>query len=185
MPATRPPSAQPLPDPDQAWKALDLVNDWIKHSEGKAVAVLATTGVVGGALYNLAKDNLVKDLQHPDYIITTVVVSCAVAAFAAGLSAASAITPRRKVKGQPEDYVNLLFYSHIAKAYGDDSPSYEKVLETLSSNKIELTQHIANQVHANSIVADRKFALTGRSIKALVASLALLGILAAMIGWGF
>lgn len=29
------------PEPDHAWKALSLVNDWIKHAEGKAGITLA------------------------------------------------------------------------------------------------------------------------------------------------
>jgi len=32
------------PDPDQAWKALNLVNDWIKHAETKLIAILAASG---------------------------------------------------------------------------------------------------------------------------------------------
>ena len=43
-------------DPDVAWRALSLVVDWIKHSEAKAGATLAATGVTAGVLYNITKD---------------------------------------------------------------------------------------------------------------------------------
>ena len=43
-------------EPDHAWKALSLVNDWIKHAETKAGATLAAAGVVGGVLFNLMQD---------------------------------------------------------------------------------------------------------------------------------
>lgn len=52
------------PEPDQAWKALGLVNDWIKHADAKVGATLAVT------------------------------VLCAVAVVAAGGSAALALMPR-------------------------------------------------------------------------------------------
>lgn len=44
------------PDPDQAWKALSLVNDWIRHAETKVAATLAAAGVSGGLLYSVTKD---------------------------------------------------------------------------------------------------------------------------------
>lgn len=180
--ANQPPSGPLPPDPDQAWKALDLVNGWIRHSDNKAVAVLAAAAGAGVAFYNLTKDNLVKDTHHPDYPITLTAIACVLFVLIAGLFAASAIIPRQKVKGQSEDNINLLFYSHIARKYKNDSPSYEDVLKTLTANKPELTRHIANQVHANSVVAERKFNLTGYSIMALAASLFCLGALAAITG---
>jgi hypothetical protein len=183
--STEPPGESPgsaseaeTPDPEQAWKALSLVNDWIRHSEGKAGVVLATAGVAGGVLYNL-----VSDKHHPPCFIAVVAVLCGILIFAAGGSAAAALIPRRKIRGQLEDFNNLLYYSHIAQAYRDDAPSYEQVLKALSSDKHELTRHIANQVHANSIVADRKFTWAGRGIIILVALLVTLAILAALIGW--
>lgn len=44
------------PDPDQAWKALSLVNEWVRHAETKVAATLAAAGVSGGLLYSIAKD---------------------------------------------------------------------------------------------------------------------------------
>ncbi len=44
-----------VPDADQAWKALGLVNDWIKHAEAKASAAMAASGVSAVLLYNLDK----------------------------------------------------------------------------------------------------------------------------------
>ena len=40
------------PQPDQAWKALGLVNEWVRHAETKVAATLAATGVTAGALLN-------------------------------------------------------------------------------------------------------------------------------------
>jgi hypothetical protein len=41
-------------DLEQAWKALALVNELVKQAEAKLGVVLATAGVTGGILFNLA-----------------------------------------------------------------------------------------------------------------------------------
>jgi hypothetical protein len=60
-------------------------------------------------------------------------------------------------KAVPEDLSNLLFFKHIALSYKGDGPTYAEVLATLTSNRTELTRHIANQVHANANVAHEKY----------------------------
>jgi hypothetical protein len=165
------------PEPEQAWKALSLVNEWIRHAETKTAAVLAAAGVTGGVLYNL-----VKNQQHPSCVISVLAVLCGVLVFAAGFCATATLIPRRNVSGGPENFSNLLFYSHVALAYRNDEPSYAEVLAALTSNPRDLTRHLANQVHANSVVADRKFVWTSRGVIALVAALMTLGALAIVIG---
>ena len=77
------------PEPDQAWKALSLVNDWIKHADAKVGATLAVSGVVAIMLYNL-----VKSQHEPGFWLSIFTVLCAVAVAAAGGSAALALMPR-------------------------------------------------------------------------------------------
>ncbi|WP_156671012.1 MULTISPECIES: Pycsar system effector family protein [unclassified Mycobacterium] len=176
------PEPETDPDPEQAWKALTLVNDWIRHSEAKAGVVLTAAGVAGGVLYNLIKDQMEGQHRLPCYLVV-LAVSCSVFIFAAGGFAAAALIPRRKIRGQPEDFSNLLYYSHIARRFADDAPSYHEVLKALTSDPHELVRHIANQVHANSIVAHRKFECTKWGIIALIGVLVLLAFLAALLGW--
>ena len=165
------------PEPEQAWKALSLVNEWIRHADAKAGAVLAAAGVTGGVLYNL-----VKNQQHPSCVMSVLAVVCGVLVFAAGFCATATLIPRRNVSGGPENFSNLLFYSHVALAYRNDEPTYARVLAALTSNKPDLTRHLANQVHANSVVADRKFVWTTRGVICLVGALAVVGIIAAILG---
>jgi len=192
------------PDPDQAWKALSLVNDWVKHAEAKVGATLATTGVVGVMLYNL-----VKAQNTPGPLLSVFAVVCAVAVFLAGCSAALALMPRLTIVSRierlkairrdrkaptdestesPEDPVNVLFFSNIAKAYDKDSPSYIEVLRALTSDREQLTRQIAHQVHANATVAHRKFTWADRAIKLLVLALIALSAVAVIVGsrsWHF
>ncbi|GGU29110.1 Pycsar system effector family protein [Lentzea flava] len=188
------PATGPAPEPDQAWKALGLVNDWIKHAEAKVGATLAASAVAATMLYNL-----VKDQKSPGLWLSIAAVACAVAVVAAWFSATMALIPRLSIVGRrkakkahlaslsavdelPEDPMNLLFFANIARAYKDDGPSYIEVLRSLTADPEQLTRHIAHQVHANATVAHRKFAWTDRAIRFLVLGMALLGVVAIIVG---
>lgn len=166
-----------MPDPDQAWKALSLVNEWIRHAEAKTGATLAATGVVGGLLYSL-----VKNQNHPSLAISVLASACGACVLAAGVFCALALVPRMRVRGQAEDPSNLLFYAHIAKAFRGDAPSYVEVLKTLTTSPTELTEHIANQIHANATVAHRKFDWASRALIALFLGLLFLIALSLVVG---
>lgn len=189
-------SGERLPDPDQAWKALSLVNDWIRHAEAKATAELVAAGVTGGVLYNL-----VHSQAHSSLALAIVATVNAVTIIAAAGSAVMALLPRlavRKAKPVkadtraavqattsgvpvPEDPVNLLFFRDIARRYRGDAPTYTQVLSTLTSNPTKLTEYIGQQVHANSDVAHRKYGWANRAAIALGADLIMLGVTAILV----
>lgn len=174
----QPPMANP--DPDHAWKALGLVNDWIRHVDAKVGATLAADGVVGVILFNL-----VKELAHPSLAISTAAVVCALAVFVTGFCAALALLPRLRASWwKKEEPTNLLFFDHIVRAHGHDAPSYVDVLCTLSGNSADLTRHIANQVHSNATVAHRKYEWTNHALVALLVALFALGVTSALIAVG-
>ena len=189
--ARKPPAEvnPPTPDPDQAWKALGLVNDWIRHAETKTIATLGAAGVTGGVLYNL-----VQHQTHPSIGLATVAVMCGVAILASAGSAIVALSPQlRPAKTtarppsdgdsnpQPDDPANLLFFSHIARDYKGDGPTYAQILSTLTSDHVRLTEQIGRQVHANSHVAQRKYRWANCAIIALGADLALLATVAILV----
>lgn len=186
------------PQPDQAWKALGLVNDWIKHADAKVGATLAFSGAVAVMLFNL-----VKNQDEPSWPLSFASVLCAAAVVGAGGSAALALMPRlsiatrwnkraaRQAAGPvtvsaaaevKEDPVNLLFFSDIARGYDGDSPSYVEILRSLTSDSERLTRQIAHQVHANATVAHRKFAWADRAIKFLALSLMLVAVVGTIVG---
>ncbi len=185
-----------LPNPDQAWKALSLVNDWIRHAEAKATATLAAAGVTGGVLYNL-----VHAQTQPSLALDIVVTINALMIIASGGSAVMALIPRlavRKAKpGKastsaiprtstsgtllPENPVNLLFFRDIARHYRGDAPTYTQVLRTLTSDPERLTEYISQQVHANSDVAHRKYGWANRAALSLAFDLLSLAITAGLV----
>jgi len=77
------------PEPDQAWKALGLVNDWIKHADAKVGATLAASGAIAILLYNLLKEQ--DDLGGIPQLFAAL---CAAATAAAGGCAGLALMPR-------------------------------------------------------------------------------------------
>jgi hypothetical protein len=162
------------PDPEQAWKALALVNDWLKHAEIKLAVVLAATGVSGGVLFNL-----VKDRAHYSHLYNLAATVCGGSVVTAGIFAVIGLYPRMKLRRTPtEDTVNPLFFHDVARAYNGDAPSYRAVLHTLTTNPDDLVRHISQQVHANATVAQRKYQWANRAIRALILDLLALGAVA-------
>lgn len=176
------------PDPDQAWKALSLVNDWIRHAEAKTTATLAAAGVTGGVLYNL-----VQHRTNPPAALCIVAVTCGIAIMASAGSAILALAPRLRIRttttpptddaDPPEDPSNLLFFAHIARDYRGDAPNYAQVLSTLTSDPTKLTKQIGHQVHANADVAKRKYWWANCAIIALGIDLAFLAIVAILVAY--
>jgi hypothetical protein len=170
------PSVVP-PDPDQAWKALSLVNDWVKHAEAKLGVVLAATGVSGGVLFNL-----VRDRGHTSHAFNIAAVVCCAAVLAAGVCAMIGLYPVVRLHRRTADEaVNPLFFHDIARAYKGDAPSYGAVLHTLTTNPDDLVRHLGQQVHANASVAQRKYRWANRAIQALLLDLLALGVVATII----
>lgn len=199
----------PDPDPDQAWKALSLVDEWLKHAEAKSGATLAAAGVAGGVLYNLVKNE-----THPGLWLSAVAVGCAISSVLSALFALAALAPQLTVphprawrlgRDRSDDRVaqaaaddeadadaaqtagehdptNLLFFGDIARAYRGNAPTYAEVLAALTSDSHRLTEHIARQVWANSHVSHRKYTWADRAIRALRVALVFLVITAAVVG---
>lgn len=176
------------PNPDQAWKALSLVNDWIKHAESKTGIALAATGASGVLLYNL-----VKDQSAPGPVLSVVAVLAGIAMLVAGLAGTIAVLPRltvdpgklpafNKAVRAEQDLSSLLFFSHIARQYKGDAPTYVEVFRTLTSDDDQLTRQIAQQVHANATVAHRKHLWTNIAVLALSLDYTFLAIVAVIVG---
>ncbi|MDT0439712.1 MULTISPECIES: Pycsar system effector family protein [Streptomyces] len=164
----------------------------MKHAETKSVATLAAAGVAGGVAYNLLKDQ-----SNPGIALDLVACVTGLAIFLAGLFAMAALAPQLKPplsgaaraklrslwagrrvptnESEPEPAqaeaerspTNLLFYGDVKRVYEHDAPTYSQVLAALTGNEREITDHIALQVHANSLVANRKYLWTNRAIRAL------------------
>lgn len=169
------PASDPQPQPDHAWKALGLVIDWIKHAEAKAGALLAATGVAGGVLYNL-----VKDQDRPSIALMIAAGLCGVFLFVAGVCAGFAFRPRLRAGEEP---TSALYYHHIARrhARGKGSDEYSQLVAEITGNAEQLVNEVASQIWANAHVASEKYAWINRTMAAFLAALPCLAAVAVII----
>lgn len=181
------PEPEDEPDPDQAWKALSLVNDWIKHADAKSGVSLAATGAAGILLYNLLKDE-----SNPSCALARWAWAAVVVLVIAGVTGVTAILPRLSIKQrlrhpisswkEEQDLSSLLFYRHVARRYKGQSPEFVEVFRTLTSDKEQLTAQIAQQVHANATVAHRKYFWANIAVRALGVAYGLVAVVAYIVG---
>ncbi|MCC3765267.1 DUF5706 domain-containing protein [Glycomyces sp. TRM65418] len=168
------------PEPDQAWKILLLVNDWVRHAETKLAATLAAAGISGGVLFNLVTD------QHETSLaFNLAAVICCTAVILAGVSAIVGLYPVLAVRRRgPDDTASLIYFHDIEHRYRNDYPAFRTALHTLTTDADLLTDHLSRQIHANAAVADRKFRWANLAIRTLLIDLLALGALTLIIALG-
>ncbi|RNH98587.1 Pycsar system effector family protein [Micromonospora aurantiaca (nom. illeg.)] len=166
-------AAVPAPvNVEVGWQILSIVNDWTKHAEGKAVAVLAASGVLGSLLYTLVKGTG----RLPMAVVVTALVSASLLLLA-GTCAGIALRPRLRTVGQP---TNPLFYDHVARRHRDGPQSYRLVLAALANDSKTLLDAVADQIWATSRTARTKYRWANRALVLLMlatASLVLTAVL--------
>jgi hypothetical protein len=165
------------PQPDQAWKALSVTNEWIRHADTKTGVTLAFVGATVAALFNIVKDE-----DKWTCVLTLAVGLCAFALVCSAGFACAALFPRTRgllPNGEEadEDAVNLLFFGDIAGHYTKDRPTYLQVLSLLTSDPTRLTRQVAAQIHENAHIATTKFKYVNRAI---IAELVAFGVAAAV-----
>lgn len=171
------PAKPPVANPDHAWKALALVNEWIRHSDAKAGVTLAFTGVLATMLFNLAKD-----FSARWWLTDATVVAACILLLLTGALCAWTLTPRVNDKDASKDAINRLFYASISKNFKGDRQRYVDVLHTLTADPDELIRDLADQVHANAKIATTKAKWAKWAIRSAVAAGAAIALLAVLIG---
>ncbi|MDJ0454092.1 Pycsar system effector family protein [Gordonia amicalis] len=144
------------PDPDHAWKSLGLVNEWIRHSDAKAGVTLAFAGAMAALTFNLTKD--LARWSCP--VAVAAVVASALLVVTVGLCAWT-LTPRVRDKDEDADAKSLLFFASISADYKGNRRGYRSELGALAADQSRLTEQLADQVHANALIATVK----NRSVK--------------------
>lgn len=180
------------PQPDHAWKALTVTNEWIRHADAKTAAVLAFAGVTAGVQFNL-----VKDISTWSVWLTVsssvVVVALLLTVWFAGRALFPRTSPTSDPKNAPgidqqaesEVVGNLLFFGDVVKHYGETRPTYRQVLTVLTSSPQQLTEQIADQIHANAHIATTKMKKVNGAIICGLVAVGAVGINAFLIGRGW
>ncbi|WP_157246896.1 Pycsar system effector family protein [Nonomuraea typhae] len=169
-PAKSPPPASLPTEPgaEDAWKALTLVLDLVKHAEMKAGLTLASAGAVGGVLYSL-----IRSVPRASVLFGTTAGFCVLFVIVAASAAGLALIPR--VRSEP---TNLLHFHHVATRFGIRSDVYMGELSALVTQPDALVSAIAHQVWANARVARQKYRWATLALIALLAALGGLAVTA-------
>lgn len=181
VPARRSDQAErPAPDTpatDDAWRALTLQIDMVRHAETKAAAALASSGVLGGLLYTL-----VSQTKHGGVVFAVVATAAATAIVTAAAAAGVALRPRLYLRHAGS---NLLFYGSIVRRFGHDAEAFGSDFAALLADRPRMISAVSAQIVGNANVATRKYRAVDVSILALLTALALLAgtAAAALAGW--
>lgn len=171
------PEETSLPNPEQAWKLLSLVNEWIRHSDAKAAVTLAFTTGLSVMLFNLA-DGFAERSQVFD---VAVVLAAGLLLITAGFCAWT-LTPRIADQEANPERVNLLFFGSIAVRFKNDRGNYREELRLLTSDPTALTHDLTDQIHANANIATVKARAIQRGIRSALAAAAAVAAAAVIAG---
>lgn len=170
-------ASSPEPNPDHAWKTLALVNEWIRHSDAKASVTLAFTGVMATMTYNLAKD-----VTSRTVLFDTLVGLTCLLLFITGAWCGWTLTPRVKDKDADRDAINRLFFGSIDRNFRGKRHEYSEVLHVLTSNPVELTKDLADQIHVNARIVTVKASAAKWAIRYALAAGAAIAVLSLVVG---
>lgn len=171
------PVSPPEPNPDHAWKTLALVNEWIRHSDAKASVTLAFTGVMATTTFNLAKDFTPRTALFDALVFIACLLLLLTGAFCGWT-----LTPRVKDKDADRDAINRLFFGSIDRNFRGKRHEYSEVLHVLTSDPVELTKDLADQIHVNARIATIKATAAKWAIRCALAAGAVIAALALTIG---
>lgn len=162
------------PNPDHAWKQLSMVNDWIRHSDAKAAATLAASGVMATVTFNL-----ISRLDSRSCCTEAAVVVSVGLLIASVLFCGLTLAPRTRDKNGRSGPPSPIYFGSVAANFTRDS--YRGELRTLAADPARLVDTLADQVHVNSGIATKKALWAGWAIRSALTAALAVGVLAVCI----
>jgi hypothetical protein len=167
-------------DPDEAWKVLSSVNEWIRHADSKVSITFAAAGALAVALFQLT-GSFPASAAWGLYVAP---IACAVALLMVAACCTRALVPRTPSpepvgSGQAAPSANPLFFLHIASRW--DQVGYESALRTATADPGQLTSLLAAEIHVNSAIATEKFHWANLAIRSTAVAIVLLSLTALLV----
>ncbi len=134
---------------EDAWKALQHINDLIKVADTKAAAMLAAGGVLGGILLRTlpAQQRWLVEWLHVGLLLISIgSVSASI------LFALMVFVPRLRTDASR----SILFFDNIASRYAK-AADFVPVCRRTLGDTARLEASLAEQIWATSRIAQRKF----------------------------
>ena len=146
------------------WHTLSQTNEWIRYSDGKAVAMLGIQGVLIGLVVAFVKD-FSTGLKVASTVLFIVGTVCIVAAM---VFTFMCLTPRLKNGGK----ATPIFFGSVAANFKTPK-DYSQYLGENFSTEEKISESLAEQIHANSKIASTKFRWVSWSTRLTLLGLAL------------
>jgi len=132
------------------WKTYEDIGGWIKFSDTKAAAILATNGAILAIVFS-------KSIDNADFLLKNgILLSSLSLGFLSGLvsifCAIRCLSPTIDF-GEPNSFI---YFGHIAKKYDNKDRFNIDVIRTFRDES-EFVNQITNQVWINSKVALQKY----------------------------
>ena len=141
---------------ENLWKTLTTINEWVRFSEGKAVALLTAQGVLIAVLSQI--------LLTGNQIFGT--IESLLSGIAIILNTASmffsflCLNPRLKLRGG----ISPLFFGSIASSFKDSIEYYEFYRSKMNTDET-ISKELCGQIFVNSQIANRKYRHVAYSIR--------------------
>ncbi len=150
---------------DNLWHILNLTNDWIKHSDTKAIALIGIQGVIVAFILSMLNGNNAFNAKgdYDGLIIIGGVLFNSLSLFFAFLC----LNPKLKLTGG----VSPIYFGSIAENF-DDSKQYEIHFDDKFTNDEHIKHELCGQIYVNSCIAQRKFKQVAYSVRLFTTSLA-------------
>lgn len=135
---------------ENMWKTYVVINEWIRFSDTKAVALLAANGTILTIVFSKSIDN--SEYLLKNFIILDIIIFGFVFGLISIIYAILCLNPTLNV-GEPK---SLIYFGHIAKRY-DNCNRYRIEVMAAFKDDSGIIDQITNQVWANSKVSWKKY----------------------------
>jgi hypothetical protein len=152
---------------EHIWQIYDNISELIRFSDTKAVAILASDGVVAGLYFSntAAIQNILTSRQ---YVLLPLTISL-ILLLISGYYSAACLFPRIK----SESKCNLIFFSDIVSSYNNPNAYEEAIKKACQEPNCETIQRqLLHQIWQISQIAQCKYSAVKQSVPFFVASLA-------------
>ena len=149
---------------ESMWRIYGTINEWIKFSDAKAGVILATNGIIAGAM--LSDPTGLKEFlyQRPVFFIP-LILAILTACFSIYFSL-RCLNPTLNFGKQD----SLIFFAHIAQKYETAEEYKSEAKKTFLDDDLATSQ-IAEQIWVNSKISRRKFEAVNSATYFLVATI--------------
>lgn len=148
---------------ENLWKIFGNINEWIRYSDTKAVALLGIQGVILGITFG--SHTIFTELTLMQLLLAAAgIVSNVLSAFLAFMCLSPRLGHGR--------LVSPIYFKSIAGEFAS-AGEYEKFVESSFRNPSDISHHLSVQIFANAQIAQIKFRSVAWSVRFFAFALAM------------